>query len=359
MRKSPEHSFGRHDGALFNSLLMGNALYWIERYGVDGLRVDAVASMLYRDYSRREGQWIPNRFGGHENLEAIDFLKRVNRIVCAERPEAVTMAEESTSFPNVSRPLEMNGLGFHYKWNLGWMNDTLRYLCQDPVNRKHHHEKMTFGPMYAFSENFVLPLSHDEVVHGKGSILARMPGDEWKRFANLRAYYGFMWGYPGKKLLFMGCEFAQAREWDADHSLDWHLVEHAPHRGVQRLVRDLNAVLRHYPALHQADFDSRGFSWITHEDRENSVFSFIRRADDGDFVLVICNFTPVPRHDYRIGVPQQGSYREIINTDAAIYWGSGVANADLRTEAIASHGHACSLRLVVPPLATIMLKRKE
>ncbi|WP_208449448.1 1,4-alpha-glucan branching protein GlgB [Paraburkholderia phenazinium] len=348
-------NYGRKE---VSNYLVGNALYWIERYGVDGLRVDAVASMLYRDYSRREGQWIPNQFGGRENLEAIGFLQRMNQIVCVERAEAVTMAEESTSFPNVSRPLEMNGLGFHYKWNLGWMNDTLRYLCEDPINRKHNHEKMTFGPMYAFSENFVLPLSHDEVVHGKGSILARMPGDEWQRFATLRAYYGFMWGHPGKKLLFMGCEFGQAREWDADHSLDWHLLEHAPHRGVQRLVRDLNAVLRHDPALHQVDFNSRGFAWITHDDRENSVFAFVRRADDGDFVLVICNFTPVPRHDYRIGVPEQGSYREMINTDAGIYWGSGVVNSDLQTEAIASHGHACSLNLVVPPLATIMLKRK-
>ncbi|PIL39827.1 1,4-alpha-glucan branching enzyme [Massilia psychrophila] len=347
--------------------LVGNALYWIERFGIDGLRVDAVASMLYRDYSRKEGEWIPNQFGGRENLEAIAFLRRLNEVVCAERPEAITMAEESTSFPNVSRPLETGGLGFHYKWNLGWMNDTLKYMQQDPLKRKHHHDNITFGLAYAFSENFVLPLSHDEVVHGKGSILARMPGDEWQRFANLRAYYGFMWGHPGKKLLFMGCEFGQASEWDADSSLDWHLLKQPLHQGVQRLVRDLNAVNRHYRALHQCDFEQRGFEWITHEDRENSVLSFIRHAGagangangangtNGDTVLVLCNFTPVIRHDYRIGVAQAGCYREIINTDATIYGGSGVGNGVLRTEPIAAHGRACSLSLSLPPLATLML----
>ena len=335
--------------------LVGNALYWIERFGIDGLRVDAVASMLYRDYSRKEGEWIPNQFGGRENLEAIAFLRRLNEVVCAERPEAITMAEESTSFPNVSRPLEMGGLGFHYKWNLGWMNDTLKYMQEDPVNRKHHHDKMTFGLAYAFSENFVLPLSHDEVVHGKGSILARMPGDEWQRFANLRAYYGFMWGHPGKKLLFMGCEFGQASEWDAERSLDWHLLEQPLHQGVQRLVRDLNAVNRHFQALHQLDFEQRGFEWITHEDRDNSVLSFIRLAANGDTVLVLCNFTPVGRHDYRIGVAQAGCYREIINTDATVYGGSGVGNGDLQTEPVAAHGRACSLRLSLPPLGTLML----
>jgi 1,4-alpha-glucan branching enzyme len=338
--------------------LVGNALYWIERFGIDGLRVDAVASMLYRDYSRKEGEWIPNQFGGRENLEAIAFLRRLNEIVCAERPGAITMAEESTSFPNVSRPLEMGGLGFHYKWNLGWMNDTLKYMQEDPVNRKHHHDKMTFGLAYAFSENFVLPLSHDEVVHGKGSILARMPGDEWQRFANLRAYYGFMWGHPGKKLLFMGCEFGQASEWDAERSLDWHLLEQPLHQGVQRLVRDLNAVNRHYRALHQRDFEQRGFEWITHEDRDNSVLSFIRHSANGangDSVLVLCNFTPVARHGYRIGVTHAGRYREIINTDATLYGGSGVGNGDLQTEPIGAHGRACSLSLSVPPLATLML----
>jgi 1,4-alpha-glucan branching enzyme len=339
--------------------LVGNALYWIERFGIDGLRVDAVASMLYRDYSRKEGEWIPNQFGGRENLEAIDFLRRVNQVVCAERPEAVMMAEESTSFPNVSRPLEMGGLGFHYKWNMGWMNDTLNYMQEDPVNRKYHHDKMTFGLVYAFTENFVLPLSHDEVVHGKGSLLQRMPGDEWQRFASLRAYYGFMWGHPGKKLLFMGGEFAQEREWNVDRSLDWHLLDNPLHQGVQRLVRDLNAVQRRYPALHQLDVDARGFEWITHEDRDNSVFSFVRKAADGahgDSVLVVSNFTPVPRHGYRIGVDQPGRYVEILNSDDARYGGSGLQNHDLQTEPNGVHGRPCSLSLTVPPLATIMLK---
>ncbi|MFC5459328.1 1,4-alpha-glucan branching protein GlgB [Massilia niabensis] len=335
--------------------LVGNALYWIERFGIDGLRVDAVASMLYRDYSRKEGEWIPNRFGGRENLEAIDFLRKLNEIVCAERPEAIMIAEESTSFPQVSRPLEMGGLGFHYKWNMGWMNDTLKYMGEDPVHRRYHHDKISFGLAYAFSENFMLPLSHDEVVHGKGSILGRMPGDEWQRFANLRAYYGFMWGHPGKKLLFMGCEFGQTGEWKVERSLDWHLLDRAPHAGVQRLVRDLNAVQCHFPALHELDLEGRGFEWITYEDRDNSVFSFIRKAANGDTVLVLSNFTPVPRHGYRIGVAQEGRYREIINTDAAIYGGSGVGNGLLQSETFPAHGRACSLSLSVPPLATIML----
>ncbi len=346
------YNYGRKE---VQNFLVGNALYWIERYGIDGLRVDAVASMLYRDYSRKEGEWVPNQYGGRENLEAIEFLRRMNRLVCAERPEAITAAEESTSFPNVSRPLEMGGLGFHYKWNMGWMNDTLRYMQEDPVNRKYHHDKMSFGLVYAFSENFILPLSHDEVVHGKGSILARMPGDEWQRFANLRAYYGFMWGHPGKKLLFMGCEFAQQREWNADASLDWHLLDHPLHSGVQRLVRDLNAVQRAYPALHECDFVARGFEWIAHDDRENSVLSFVRRAENGDRVLVLCNFTPVVRHAYRVGVPAAGSYRELINTDAAIYGGSGVGNGVLHTEPLSAHGRADSLALTLPPLATLML----
>jgi len=335
--------------------LVGNALYWIERFGIDGLRVDAVASMLYRDYSRKEGEWIPNRFGGRENLEAIDFLRRANQVVCAERPEAAMMAEESTSFPNVSRPLEMGGLGFHYKWNMGWMNDTLKYMQEDPINRRYHHDKMTFGLAYAFTENFVLPLSHDEVVHGKGSLLERMPGDEWQRFANLRAYYGFMWGHPGKKLLFMGGEFAQAREWNVDRSLDWHLLDNPLHGGIQRLVRDLNGVQQRHPALHQLDVEAHGFEWITHEDRDNSVFSFIRKADNGDAVVVVSNFTPVPRHGYRIGVGQPGRYTDILNTDDTRYGGSGMGNGSVQTEAVGAHGRDHSLSLTVPPLATIML----
>jgi 1,4-alpha-glucan branching enzyme len=347
------YNYGRKE---VRNYLVGNALYWIERFGIDGLRVDAVASMLYRDYSRKEGEWIPNQFGGRENLEAIDFLRRANQVVCAERPEAVMMAEESTSFPNVSRPLEMGGLGFHYKWNMGWMNDTLKYMQEDPINRRHHHDKMTFGLVYGFTENFVLPLSHDEVVHGKGSLLDRMPGDDWQRFANLRAYYGFMWGHPGKKLLFMGGEFAQAREWNVDRSLDWHLLDNPLHQGIQRLVRDLNAVMQHYSALHQLDVEARGFEWITHEDRDNSVFSFIRKDGDGNAVLVVSNFTPVPRHGYRIGVGQPGRYVEILNTDDAQYGGSGLRNGDLHTEPVAIHGRAQALSLTIPPLATIMLK---
>jgi 1,4-alpha-glucan branching enzyme len=347
------YNYGRREVCNY---LVGNALYWPERYGVDGLRVDAVASMLYRDYSRAEGEWAPNRYGGRENLEAIEFLRAVNTVVGSERSEAVIMAEESTSFPGVSRPVSEGGLGFHYKWNLGWMHDTLKYMQKDPVHRRHHHDQMTFGLVYAFSEHFVLPLSHDEVVHGKGSILGRMPGDEWQRFANLRAYYGFMWGHPGKKLLFMGSEFGQYREWDADGTLDWHLLQYPVHQGVQRLIRDLNAVYRAYPALHRIDFSPDGFEWIAHDDRENSIFSFIRKDERGDFMIVISNFTPTPHHAYRIGVPQQGVYREIINTDHAVYGGSGVGNGMLHAEEIPSHGRSWSFKVTVPPLATLMLK---
>ena len=347
------YNYGRQE---VRNYLAGNGLYWIERFGIDGLRVDAVASMLYRDYSRKAGEWVPNKFGGRENLEAIDFLRQVNQIIAEESPGAMTMAEESTSFPNVSRPIANGGLGFSYKWNMGWMNDTLKYMAQDPVHRKHHHDQMTFGLVYAYSENFVLPISHDEVVHGKGSMLTKMPGDEWQRFANLRAYYGFMWGHPGKKLLFMGCEFAQSREWNADASLDWDLLQYPLHAGVQRLVRVLNTVYRDFPALHSLDCDPQGFAWISHDDRENSVFAFIRRDAHGDFVIVISNFTPVPRTAYQIGVPQAGNYREIINTDGASYGGSGMSNGTVHTQAIGSHWQACSLSICVPPLATVMLK---
>jgi len=349
------YNYGRKE---VRNYLVGNALYWIERFGVDGLRVDAVASMLYRDYSREPGEWIPNRYGGRENLESIAFLRNVNEIIGAERPEAVTMAEESTSFPKVSRPVWEGGLGFHYKWNLGWMNDTLEYMKQDPLNRKYHHDKMRFALMYAFTENFVLPLSHDEVVHCKGSMLGRMPGDEWQRFANLRAYYGFMWGHPGKKLLFMGSEFGQYAEWDANGTLDWNLLQYPLHSGVQRLIRDLNSVYRAFPALHQMDFDQRGFEWIVHDDVDNSVFAFQRRDKHGNFVIVISNFTPVTRQGYRIGVPLEGWYREILNTDALIYGGSGVHNGELEARQIFSHGHDWSLSVAIPPLATCMLVRK-
>ena len=334
--------------------LVGNALYWLERYGIDGLRVDAVASMLYRDYSREPGQWIPNAKGGRENLEAIEFLQRMNRVVGIERPGAVTIAEESTSYPGVTRPPEHGGLGFHYKWNMGWMNDTLAYAGIDPVYRKHHHRNITFGLMYAHSENFVLPFSHDEVVHGKGSMIGRMPGDDWQKFAGLRTLYGYQWAYPGKKLLFMGCEFAQRAEWDADKSLDWHLLDYAPHQGVQRLVRDLNNVYRYFPALHELDCDGAGFEWIVHEDVDQSVFAFVRRARDGSFVIALCNFTPVLRLGYRLGVPEVGSYREIINTDNTVYGGSGVGNGVARSSDTTWHGRAQSIAIDVPPLATVM-----
>ncbi|WP_213956096.1 1,4-alpha-glucan branching protein GlgB [Variovorax sp. dw_954] len=335
--------------------LVGNALYWLERYGVDGLRVDAVASMLYRDYSREQGQWVPNAYGGRENLEAIAFLRRMNHVVGVERPGTMTVAEESTSFPGVTRPPEDGGLGFHYKWNMGWMNDTLAYAGIDPVHRKHHHRKVTFGLMYAHSENFVLPFSHDEVVHGKGSMIGRMPGDEWQKFAGLRTLYGYLWAYPGKKLLFMGCEFAQHAEWNADKSLDWHLLQHnAPNQGVHRLVRDLNNVYRHFPALHELDCDGAGFDWIVHDDVDQSIFAFIRKASDGAFVIAVCNFTPVVRHGYRLGVPEAGSYRELINSDNGVYGGSGVGNGVLASEAVSHHGRSQSLVMSVPPLATVM-----
>jgi len=334
--------------------LVGNALYWLERYGVDGLRVDAVASMLYRDYSREPGQWVPNAKGGRENLEAIDFLRRMNHVVGVERPGTVTIAEESTSFPGVTRPPESGGLGFHYKWNMGWMNDTLAYTGIDPVFRKYRHQQITFGLMYAHSENFVLPLSHDEVVHGKGSMIGRMPGDLWQKFAGLRNLYGYLWAYPGKKLLFMGGEFAQWAEWDADRSLDWHLLEQASHQGIRRLVRDLNNVYRHFAALHEMDCEAQGFEWLCHDDVDQSVFAFVRRAGDGSFVVVVCNFTPVVRHGYRLGVPSVGRYREIINTDNAVYGGSGVGNGVVESEGLGWHGQGQSVVVSVPPLGTLM-----
>ena len=341
------------------NFLAGNALYWIERFGIDGLRVDAVASMLYRDYSRRHGEWIPNQHGGRENLESIAFLRRVNQLVGRLRPEAIMIAEESTSFPLVTRPpaddLQSGGLGFHYKWNMGWMNDTLAYFARDPLYRKHHHDQIRFSLMYAFSENFVLPLSHDEVVHGKGSLIRKMPGDEWQRFANLRAYYGFMWGHPGKKLLFMGNEFAQWNEWNFEAQLDWHLLAQPLHAGVQQLVRDLNQALRAHPALHRRDAVGDGFAWISHEDADHSVLVFERRGDAGESVLVICNLTPVVRHGWRIGVPRSGVWRELVNTDDARYGGSGVRNGSLASEDIAWQAQAQSIVMTLPPLATVML----
>lgn len=350
------YNFGRNEVCNY---LVGNGVYWLERYGVDGLRVDAVASMLYRDYSRVPGEWIPNKYGGRENLEAIAFLKKLNAIIGRVRPEAVTMAEESTSFPGVSHPVEEGGLGFDYKWNLGWMNDTLSYMRENPLFRKYHHDKIRFGMMYAYSENFVLPLSHDEVVHCKSSLIGKMPGDEWQRFANLRAYFGFMWGFPGKKLLFMGGELAQYREWDSNGSLDWQLLHYPLHAGVQRLIRDLNTVYRDFSPLYRLDYDPKGFEWVIHEDVESSVFCFIRRDEAKRSVIVLSNFTPVPRYGYRIGVEEPGWYRELINTDAWIYGGSGIHNHELLAQSIPSNGRPWSLVVTAPPLATCMLVKKD
>jgi 1,4-alpha-glucan branching enzyme len=345
------YNYGRVEVANF---LLANALFWLDRYGVDGLRVDAVASMIYLDYSRPAGGWIPNRQGGRENIEAIDFIRSFNSEIFARHPKATTAAEESTAWPMVSRPVEWGGLGFGYKWNMGWMHDTLSYISKDPVYRKHHHGDVSFGLHYAFFENFILPLSHDEVVHGKGSILGRMPGDPWQRFANLRAYYGFMYGHPGKKLLFMGCEFGQEREWTHDHSLDWHLLDHPSHAGVRNLVRDLNNLYRSLPALHELDCDGAGFEWIIGDDWQQSVFAWMRKGRDGNArCLVVMNFTPEVRRDYRVPVPFGGNWREVLNTDADVYGGSNVGNGGT-VAAVAGHPHF-ELHLVLPPLAVLFL----
>ena len=338
--------------------LVGSALCWINDFHIDALRVDAVASMLYLDYSREEDEWVPNEQGGNEHLEAVDFLRQLNEIV--HTYSATSYAEESTAWPGVSRPTDAGGLGFTYKWNMGWMNDTLSYMSEDPVHRKYHHDKMTFGLVYAFDENFVLPLSHDEVVHGKRSLLGRMPGDEWQQFANLRAYYGFMYGHPGKKLLFMGAEIAQQKEWNHDQSLDWHLLDQPLHQGIQTLVSDLNRVYRDTVALHELDFSHEGFEWIDWQDADSSVLCWLRRASDGDFVVCVSNFTPLVRSGYRIGVPQEGSYVELLNTDSVQYGGSGVGlQGEIQTEDIEAHGRPHSLQIDLPPLATIMLKIKS
>jgi 1,4-alpha-glucan branching enzyme len=345
------YDFGRREVA---NMLIASALYWLDRFHIDALRVDAVASMLYLDYSRRPGEWAPNPDGSNDNRDAAAFLRRFNEMVYANHPGAVTIAEESTAWDGVSRPTHAGGLGFGFKWNMGWMHDTLAYMALDPVHRRWHHDRMTFGLLYAWTENFVLPLSHDEVVHGKGSILGRMPGDEWQRFANLRAYYGFMWGFPGKKLLFMGQEFAQSSEWDFSTSLDWHLLEYPAHRGVQALVRDLNRLHRTAPALHARDCEPDGFRWITADDRDNSVFAWVRFAPDAPPVAVVCNFTPVPRAGYRIGLPHAGRWREVLNTDSAAYGGGGLGNQGaIRAEAVPLHGFPASAEILAPPLATV------
>ena len=350
------YNFGRRE--VFNYLI-GNALFWIEHYGVDGLRVDAVASMLYRDYSRAAGEWIPNIYGGRENLEAVHFLRRMNEVLGQECPGAATYAEESTAWPSVSRPPSMGGLGFHYKWNMGWMHDVLEYMTHDPIHRRYHHNQLTFGLLYAFTENFVLPLSHDEVVHGKGSLISKMAGDYWQKFANLRALYGFMWGHPGTKLLFMGGEFAQWNEWNDEGSLDWNLLDFPAHEGVRRLIVDLNKLYRSTPALHEIDFDPSGFEWISANDSENSVLAFLRRGKDrSKAMLCVCNFTPVVRQSYRLGVPGPGTYHERLNTDSQYYGGSNVGNpfGVATAEALASHGREWSVSLTLPPLSTVFLE---
>jgi 1,4-alpha-glucan branching enzyme len=351
------YNLGRRE---VQGFLIASALYWLEHFHIDGLRVDAVASMLYRDYSREPGEWIPNRHGGRENLESVDFLRRLNTIVAERCPGAITIAEESTAWPGVSKPVDEGGLGFSYKWNMGWMHDTLRYISHDPIHRPWHHNDMTFGLVYAFSERFILPLSHDEVVHGKYSLFGRVPGDDWQKLATLRAYFAFMWTHPGKKLLFMGGEIGQRREWDHDGEIEWHLLRDPGHAGLQRLVGDLNRLYVKEPALHESDCDSRGFRWIVGDDHANSVFAYERRASDAPPVIVIVNMTPVSRHDYRIGVPRAGTWREILNTDSESYGGSNLGNmTQVSTASHATHGHAQSLSLLLPPLAALVLTFEE
>jgi len=344
--------FGRQEVVNY---LIANALFWLDRYHIDGLRVDAVASMLYLDYSRKEGMWLPNRHGGNENLEAVAFLRKLNETVYAHHAGVVTIAEESTSWPLVSAPTWAGGLGFGFKWNMGWMHDTLEYLHKAPVHRRWHHNSMTFGMTYAFAENFVLPLSHDEVVHGKGSLLTRMPGDRWQQFATLRAYFAYQWAYPGKKLLFMGQEFAQDREWNFETGLDWDLLAHDAHRGVQAVVRDCNAAYRRHPALHDQDCIGTGFRWIVVDDANHAVFAWLRMSGDGaQPVAVVTNFTEVPHSGYMIGLPLAGRWREILNTDSALYGGSNQGNAGgIVAGTHPSHGFPCSAEIVVPPLATV------
>jgi 1,4-alpha-glucan branching enzyme len=355
------------DSSIFNygrnevrSFLASSGLFWLDRYHADGLRVDAVASMLYLDYSREAGEWIPNEHGGRENLEAIRFLREFNREVYRSHPEVQTAAEESTAWPMVSRPTYVGGLGFGMKWDMGWMHDTLKYMALDPVHRKHHHDHLTFRMLYAFTENFVLPLSHDEVVHGKGSLIGKMPGDDWQKFANLRLLYASMYGQPGKKLLFMGGEFGQWREWSHDSSLDWNLLEYEPHQGIARLVEDLNRIYREEPALHQLDVSVEGFEWIDCNDPDASVLSFLRHGRPGSApVAVLLNFTPVPREGYRVGLPLGGRWEELLNTDAPCYGGSGQGNLGrVLTEDRPQHGRAFSATLTLPPLAAVFLRHR-
>ena len=351
--KSYIFNYGRHE---VRSFLMSSALHWLSTYHADGLRVDAVASMLYLDYSRQEGEWIPNRYGGRENVDAMDFLRRMNSEIYSAHPDVQTIAEESTAWPMVSRPTYLGGLGFGMKWDMGWMHDTLRYMSEDPIHRKYHHNDLTFRQIYAGTENFVLPLSHDEVVHGKGSLLGKMPGDDWQKFANLRLLLGYMCGQNGKKLLFQGGEIGQWREWNHEESVDWHLLEHGPHRGLQRWLEDLNRLYRDEPALHELDAEG-GFEWIDANDSENSVLSFLRRGRSTDgVVVVLCNFTPIPRPNYLVGVPRGGTWREVLNSDAEIYGGSGWGNLGvLESIPIPIHGRQRALNVTLPPLACVFL----
>lgn len=347
------YNFGRREVANF---LIASALHWLEHFHVDGLRVDAVASMLYRDYSRQPGEWIPNQYGGRENLEAVDFLRHLNAVIAERQPGAIVIAEESTAWPGVTRAISEGGLGFAFKWNMGWMHDTLHYLERDPIHRRHHHHEMTFGLVYAFSERFVLPLSHDEVVHGKGSLLGKMPGDDWQTFAGLRAYLAFMWTHPGKKLLFMGGEIAQRREWNHDGEVDWDLLNDPRHRGVQMLVADLNRIYRELPALHATDAEPGGFRWVIQDDFENSVYAFVRSTPGSRSVLVAVNMTPQPRRQYRVGVPYGGRWREVLNSNAGEYGGSGLGNGGrVDAQDIPFGGEPASMELVLPPLAAIIL----
>jgi 1,4-alpha-glucan branching enzyme len=350
-------NYGRNE---VRNFLLSSALFWLREYHVDGLRVDAVASMLYLDYSRPEGEWIPNQFGGRENLEAISFLQQLNILTHSEHPGSITAAEESTAWPGVSRPVHLGGLGFTYKWNMGWMHDILEYIKEDPVHRRWHHNKVTFSALYMHTENFILPFSHDEVVHGKRAMLDKIPGDAWQKYATLRTLYGYMYGHPGKKLLFMGCEFGQWREWSNDRSLDWHLLDDPAHAALRRYIQDLNWHYHAEPALHQCDFNPSGFRWIDCNDNENSVVSIVRYPHNHhDFVAMVFNFTPVPRTQYRIGVPEPGWYAELLNSDSELYGGSNVGNGGgVATEPIAAHGFDHSLRLTVPPLGCLLLKKR-
>jgi len=349
-------NYGRNE---VRSFLISSALFWLDRYHVDGLRIDAVASMLYLDYGRENGDWIPNRYGGRENVEAIEMIKRLNEAAYAACPDVQIMAEESTAWPMVTRPVYVGGLGFGLKWNMGWMHDTLDYFSRDPVFRKYHSNQLTFSIWYAFSENFLLPFSHDEVVYGKGSMLAKMPGDDWQKFANLRLLYGYMYGHPGKKLLFMGGEFGQWSEWYHERSLDWHLLEGPPHRGLQRWLQDLNRFYREEPALYELDFVPEGFAWLDFRDADSSVISFLRKGkkDPARILVVVCNLTPVPRYAYRIGVPEAGWWVEALNSNAETYGGTGQGNfGGVETEPVAFQGHPHSLSLTLPPLSVLFLR---